>query len=108
MPSASNSFSQSSSSFGPIGALPSYQNYSSQSNLQHIPQPFATSSQPSGKYKTDFKIFRAIFDITYYSVNQFRQIVKISKLSPNHTNGRMLSFKSFKIGKLKNLNLKSL
>jgi protein LSM14 len=48
VPSASNSFNQSGSSFGPIGALPSYQNYSSQSNLQHIPQPFATSSsQPS-------------------------------------------------------------
>lgn len=47
VPTASNSFNQSSSSFGPIGALP-YQNYSSQSNLQHIPQPFATSSsQPS-------------------------------------------------------------
>lgn len=41
VPSASNSFSQSGNSFGPIGALPSYQNYS-QSNLQHIPQPFAT------------------------------------------------------------------
>ncbi|KFM82648.1 Protein LSM14-like protein, partial [Stegodyphus mimosarum] len=49
VPSASNSsFGQSGSSFGPIGALPSYQSYSSQSNLQHIPQPFATpNSQQS-------------------------------------------------------------
>ncbi|CAL1296224.1 unnamed protein product [Larinioides sclopetarius] len=39
--STSNSFNQSGNSFGPIGALPSYPNYS-QSNLQHIPQPFAT------------------------------------------------------------------
>ncbi|XP_054710414.1 protein LSM14 homolog A-like [Uloborus diversus] len=42
--SASNtSFGQSGNSFGPIGALPSYQDYSNQqSGLPHIPQPFST------------------------------------------------------------------
>lgn len=48
--SSSNAFSQSGNSFGPIGALPSYQNYSSQSN---IPQPFGTSSSQQSDSRSE-------------------------------------------------------
>ncbi|XP_015907248.1 protein LSM14 homolog A [Parasteatoda tepidariorum] len=51
VPSASNSFNQSGSSFGPIGALPS-QNYT-QSNLQHIPQPFTTASSQQSDSRSE-------------------------------------------------------
>ncbi|GIY25923.1 protein LSM14 homolog B-B [Caerostris extrusa] len=49
---SSNSFNQSGNSFGPIGALPSYQNYSSQSNLPLIPQPFAATPSVDSRSET--------------------------------------------------------